>query len=50
MISWEEYKGATELQVLRCGDCGDTFSGEEEAPTCPPCGSGELRIAEEPLL
>jgi rRNA maturation endonuclease Nob1 len=50
MIFSEGNKEAAELHILRCADCGDTFPAEEEAPTCPSCGSDDLRTADEPLL
>ena len=40
----------SELVVLRCGKCGDTFPSTEKLARCPSCGSDDVREATEPLL
>lgn len=38
------------VMVLRCSECGDTFSFEGGDAVCPSCGSGGVDPASEPLF
>ncbi len=38
------------LMVLRCSECGDTFSYDGGDTFCPSCGGTEVDPASEPLL
>jgi DNA-directed RNA polymerase subunit RPC12/RpoP len=41
----------SELVVVRCRSCGDTFTLHEgDEASCPSCGSAENDPATEPLL
>ncbi len=41
----------SEVVVLRCEDCGDTFTAHaDELVLCPSCASDRARIATEPFL
>ena len=43
--------GGSELVVLLCQSCGDTFTMHEgDERLCPTCGGSNLELAHEPLL
>lgn len=48
MTEMSNFDGA--VMVLRCSECGDTFSVDDGDPICPSCGGADVGLASEPLL